>query len=160
MGRAALLIGALSVLCDCAATKPPRVVDQLKGFDGLVVSTSIAALEAPDPSDTEAGLGIDYPLLFENAGQRDVSVELSSAGFLIGTERGVASCRVGSSRPRALLLRPGDRWRVDCALFVPRERLFAALARDVEAWLSIPVRSPRGQAMLRFGYGLRVEDAT
>jgi hypothetical protein len=160
MGKTRFLIGGVVIIAGCGASHPPRVIDMLAGVDGLVVSASIAALRQPEPSATDAGLHIDYPLLFENTGQREIAVDLGAARFRVGAEHGSASCRVGAARPRVLPLRPGDRWRIDCALLLPAQGLKVLLAGDADGLLSIPIHSPTGRGELRFSYALRVGDAT
>src|SRR6185503_3838296 len=112
MGRAPLVLGGVAIVAGCGGGHPPRVIDMLAGVDGLVVSASIAALNQPEPVATEAGLRIDYPLLFENTAPHEIVLDLGAAKFRVGAERGTASCRVGTAPARVIALRSGDRWRV------------------------------------------------
>ena len=153
-------VGLVVAWCVATGCTPmvARVPFQLAAYGGLVASNSPMHVGRREPRLIDDRLEILYSVLFENvsAGRIDIALDRTKTKMSGAT----ASCSVNGQPAPTLLLRRGDRSRVDCRLVLSPEATAATRRADSDVTLVIPIGTPAGEAEITFYYWLRVEDAS
>jgi hypothetical protein len=137
----------------------PRATRQIDAIAGLVATNSPMLVGSHEPRVDGGKLSFLYSFLVQNTGAKPANIALDEA---------VAGTRAGPTQPRCSVngytmpkfaLMAGDKRKIDCKVELSVDATIAAGRTDADVVLGIPVQTEAGDAVLRFGYRLRIEDA-